>query len=214
MEKNGKNYLVRDLVSERRGAARRELNDIVITTLLICVCLFVLWTKLVWLEPIQVNGASMEDTLQHEDLLVLDRLASPDYGDVIVFTEKSVYTESDGSAKTIPYIKRVIALGGDSVKIYKGNVYLKKKGETEYSLLEEDYAKGQTYMYLANKQIVSAPVTFYVEEGEFFAMGDNRENSIDCRRLGPLSLDCVDGVVHDFFIRNKDGNFAFLYKFL
>lgn len=213
MSKEGQKYIVKDLVSEKRAAERGEINDVVLTVILICVCLFVLWTKLVWLEPVRVSGESMEDTLKNGDTLVLDRLAEPDYGDVIVFSWNASAGKKDGGG-SILYIKRVVALGGDSVAIEGGNVYLKKKGESDYSLLTEDYAKGKTYGYTTSKKKTERKVTFFVPEGYFFAMGDNRENSSDCRLFGALPLDCSDGVVHDFFIRHKDDNLALIYKFL
>ena len=203
--KKKQNYLAKDLVSAKMAENRSSFTDIALTVVLLCVCLFVVWTKYVWLEPIQVVGGSMENTLRDGDMLVLDRLATPDYGDVVVFT------------KDIAYIKRVIALGGDSVMIDDGKVYVRKHGETDYILLNEDYIKGQTYVYYGNKQIYTEPVIFDVEEGEFFAMGDNRENSIDCRdkRLGgAISIGYIDGIVRKFFIDNKDSSLSALYKYL
>jgi len=203
-----------DLVTEKKREASAERVDLIITVLLVVLCVFVLWTKYVWLEPIQVKGSSMENTLHEDDLLVLDRLASPSRGDVIVFTHDDV-----------PYIKRVIGLSGDTVKIDQGKVYLRKKGENEYEELAEEYAKGETYVYKKVKingndirqPITDMPMVFYVGENEFFAMGDNRTNSIDCRdeRLGgALSLGKIDGVVHDFFITYKNSPISKLYKYL
>ena len=203
--RNKQNYLAKDLVSEKTAEARNSVTDVALTIVLLCVCLFVVWMKFVWLEPIQVVGSSMNNTLSDGDMLVLDRLATPDYGDVVVFT------------KEIAYIKRVIALGGDTVMIADGKVYVKKHGETDFVLQNEKYVNGKTYVYYGNKQIYPEPRIFEVEEGEFFAMGDNRENSIDCRdnRLGgAISLEYIDGVVRKFFIDNKDGLLAALYKFL
>ena len=207
--RNDDDYITPDLLTVELNEQKGRRRDMWITAVLVLICLMVVWTKFVWLEPIQVSGDSMNDTLVNGNMLVLDRLAFPNYGDVVVFTKGGT-----------PYIKRVIALGGDSVMIMDGNLYLKKSGQTEYVIQNEEYAKGRTYMYYydgLSRVHTEERTVFEVEEGEFFAMGDNREGSIDCRdpRLGgAISLDYLDGVVHKFFIDNKDSPIAGLYKFL
>lgn len=207
--RNDDDYITPDLLTVELNEQKGRRRDMWITAVLVLICLMVVWTKFVWLEPIQVSGDSMNDTLVNGNMLVLDRLASPNYGDVVVFTKGGT-----------PYIKRVIALGGDSVMIMDGNLYLKKSGQTEYVIQNEEYAKGRTYMYYydgLSRVHTEERTVFEVKNGEFFAMGDNREGSIDCRdpRLGgAISLDYLDGVVHKFFIDNKDSPIAGLYKFL
>ena len=207
--RNDDDYITPDLLTVELNEQKGRRRDMWITAVLVLICLMVVWTKFVWLEPIQVSGDSMNDTLVNGNMLVLDRLASPNYGDVVVFTKGGT-----------PYIKRVIALGGDSVMIMDGNLYLKKSGQTEYVIQNEEYAKGRTYMYYydgLSRMHTEERTVFEVKNGEFFAMGDNREGSIDCRdpRLGgAISLDYLDGVVHKFFIDNKDSPIAGLYKFL
>lgn len=207
--RNDDDYITPDLLTVELNEQKGRRRDMWITAVLVLICLMVVWTKFVWLEPIQVSGDSMNDTLVNGNMLVLDRLASPNYGDVVVFTKGGT-----------PYIKRVIALGGDSVMIMDGNLYLKKSGQSEYVIQNEEYAKGRTYMYYydgLSRVHTEERTVFEVKNGEFFAMGDNREGSIDCRdpRLGgAISLDYLDGVVHKFFIDNKDSPIAGLYKFL
>ncbi len=81
------------------------------------------------------------------------------------------------------YIKRVIGLEGEHVKIEDGKVYI--NGE----LLEEDY--------LADDVVTSSDVfyDFIVPEGYVFCMGDNRPNSKDCRDLGCVPKEKIEGVV-------------------
>ena len=134
--RNDDDYITPDLLTVELNEQKGRRRDMWITAVLVLICLMVVWTKFVWLEPIQVSGDSMNDTLVNGNMLVLDRLASPNYGDVVVFTKGGT-----------PYIKRVIALGGDSVMIMDGNLYLKKSGQTEYVIQNEEYAKGRTYMY-------------------------------------------------------------------
>ena len=81
------------------------------------------------------------------------------------------------------YIKRVIAVGGDHVKIENNKVMVNGIE------LKEDYL--QDNVYTAS----SAYVDFIVPEGYIFAMGDNREKSTDCRAFGCVPLDKVEGIV-------------------
>lgn len=84
------------------------------------------------------------------------------------------------------YVKRVVAISGDSIKITEaGEVYL--NGE----LLEEDYLVSD----------VTTPITgpYYdlvVPEGYVFVMGDNRAASKDSREFGVVPLDKIEGKVH------------------
>ena len=81
------------------------------------------------------------------------------------------------------YIKRVIGVAGDHIKIENGKVYLNGKE------LEEEY--------LADDVVTKSDVfnDFIVPEGHFFAMGDNRTKSIDCREVGCIPLEKLEGIV-------------------
>lgn len=121
-----------------------------------------------------VSGDSMCNTLQDGDRLVLiTQLYKLDRGDIVV-----VCREGEE-----PYIKRVIALAGDTIDIddEKGCVLLNGV------VLDEPYVLGG-FTPAFN---FDGPYT--VKEGEIFAMGDNRLWSLDCRDLGPFSTDEVVG---------------------
>lgn len=81
------------------------------------------------------------------------------------------------------FIKRVIALPGEHVKIENGKVYINGNE------LEEDYLKDD---------VVTETEGFYdfiVPEGYIFAMGDNRSKSTDCRELGCIPINKLEGIV-------------------
>ena len=129
---------------------------------------------------IGVEGHSMVPTLQEGDrLLVANPMLYDDfkYGDIVVLTKESFLTE--------PIVKRVIAVGGQTVDIDfdSGSVYVDGK------LLKEDYINELTFTTDGTKFPVTVP------EGSIFVMGDNRNHSNDSRdvRLGTVDTRHVIG---------------------
>lgn len=123
----------------------------------------------------RVEGASMEPNLHTGNFVIVSRVAywkvmgEPRRGDVVVFQPPTNPQED--------YIKRVIGLPGDTVEIREGRVYVNG------GLLEEPYISVPT-----NRSGI-----WRVAEGEYFVLGDNRNDSDDSRNFGPLDADSIVG---------------------
>ena len=147
---------------------------------LVCSVLTVVVIFTFGVRLIGVDGHSMVPTLQHGDrLLVANPMFNDDfkYGDIVVLTKESFLAE--------PIVKRVIAVGGQTVDIDfdSGSVYVDGK------LLKEDYINELTFTTDGTKFPVTVP------EGSIFVMGDNRNHSNDSRdvRLGTVDTRHVIG---------------------
>lgn len=141
---------------------------------LIVLILIVLGLKLFVLARIKIEQTSMENTLFDGDKIWVNRCKAPKENDIVVFKRNGNYL-----------IKRVIAVSGDSIKIENGLLYIKRAGESEYSLKEEDYIKEP----MTNKKDMTETV---ISEDCIFVMGDNRNVSYDSRDFGEISTkDCV-----------------------
>ncbi len=182
---------------------KRTANDLLSTLLtvflaILCVSLF--FVKFVWFYCVEVDGDSMNATLTSGDYLLVDKLASVERGDVVVFTleEKA-------------YIKRVVAVEGDTVMMKNGDLYVKKAGEEYFELTIYEGVIGNTYYTIHPTQ---SEYTYTVPQNCVYVLGDNRENSTDSRRLGAINNDLIDGVVHQFFIDKKDGALGKIYRFI
>lgn len=127
----------------------------------------------------RVMGDSMLPTLEENDRLITNKIeyiiSEPERGEVVVLQAP------DDENKD--YIKRVIGIGGDTVEIIDGVVYL--NGE----VLEEDYIAEGSYTNTYDDYRWDIP------KGYYFLMGDNREfrASKDSRSLGLIPEDLIKG---------------------
>ena len=183
----------------------KEEDDRAFTFLLLVLTLiftFVLFTKTYWLQPVEIEGNSMNMTLYTKDVVLMDLLAKPTYGDVVIVKV---------SEKT-NYIKRLIGLPGD--RIYtdaEGAVYRVTDGQT--TKLDEPYA-----YFLPGKRRGTfkdgMPFDVTLRDDEIFVMGDNRWNSNDSRaRSTQFKLSSILGVVHQWSIDGRE-NFSWLYRYI
>lgn len=187
---------------------------------IICIVIAVILALLIKyfiLTPTVVKQESMYPTLEENQRLILNRLGRtfkqmPKRGDIITFeaptvtyrTEEdtdisnpiAIYEEKDRNffenfsynvleiGKT-SYIKRVIGLPGDHVQIKNGKVYINEEELKEDYLqpgIVTDDAEGMFYDII-------------VPENTVFAMGDNRNSSVDCRAFGCIPLEKIEGKV-------------------
>jgi signal peptidase I len=171
----------------------------IIETILLALLIFLMVRGVVL--NFRVDGNSMEPTLSHAEMLIINRRAytsfdlnsvlsvvpgvdretedrryifnPPQRGDIVVFRPPG--------ASSDPYIKRIVALPGETVEIHDGAVYI--NGQR----LEENYVSSVTNWRGGDQASIQVP------EGEFFMLGDNRENSSDSRTFGTVPKDDIIG---------------------
>ncbi len=131
-------------------------------------------------QPFIVSGASMEETFQSGEYLIVDqvsyKLHQPNRGDVIVFR----YPKDPSKF----FIKRVIGLPGDTVKIEGSMVTIVNEANPDGFVLDEPYIKS-----MRNQ----SDMTEVLGEREYFVMGDNRDQSSDSRVWGVLQEERIIG---------------------
>ena len=132
-------------------------------------------------QPFFVRGASMEPNFHDFDYLIVDeisyRFTEPKRGDVIVF-----YNPSDNSQR---FIKRVIGLPGETIRISEGKVSIQQE-DNDFFILNETAYLNQSVGTPGNREL-------FLEQGQYFVMGDNRGLSLDSRSFGALEKDLIIG---------------------
>lgn len=132
-------------------------------------------------QPFLVSGGSMDPTFANGDYLLIDQLTyrfrQPERGEVIVFkNEQGTY-----------FIKRVIGLPGETVKVQDGTVEIVNKENSG------GYALDESYLPAGLPTAGTSDVT--LGEGEYFVMGDNRPYSYDSRSWGAIEDEEIVGIV-------------------
>ena len=151
----------------------RDILVAVIASMVIIFCLY---------QPVRVEGTSMLPVLQDQDRLVINKIAFSwagelvgeeiHRGDVVVFRYPHDTTKS--------YIKRVIALPGDKLRIDHGRVFVNGVA------LKEPYVPAKYADESSRPESVIPP-------DKYFMMGDHRSVSQDSRYFGPVSRNLIYG---------------------
>lgn len=127
-------------------------------------------------QPVRVEGTSMQPELRDQDRLFIDKFffkfEKISRGDVVVFHYPRDPEKS--------YIKRVIALPGDSVRISQGRVFINGFP------IQEPYVPRRYQDTRSMAEITIPP-------DEYFVMGDHRSISSDSRDFGPVDRDLIYG---------------------
>jgi signal peptidase I len=164
--------LPRQTVQGRRSqeGLRSWARDLVISVIVSVFIILFLY------QPVRVEGTSMLPQLEDQDRLFINKFAyeigTIHRGDVVVFKYPHDETKS--------YIKRVIAVPGDDLRIDHGVVYV--NGHE----LQESYVPRWYRDDRSQPEMV-------LPEGDYFVMGDHRSISSDSRDFGPVPRDLIYG---------------------
>lgn len=223
-EKNGEDFTAEELKTDDetgkglplKPERPKSLTALKIIAFTLCgLILFFTAVSLIvrsFYDIVEVDGSSMEETLKSGDVLYVSMNKTPTRGDIVIIDE----SKNDGSPHYI--IKRVIAVGGDTIKWDKNE-------EGKYSVFVK-YQEAEDYVvasgnYVSDKNRTSEMIEWLTEgeeyelsENEVFFMGDNRKVSNDSRykEFRTCELSDIDGVVDEFAIKIKGFSTA-LYNF-
>ncbi len=133
-------------------------------------------------QPVKVEGTSMEPALKDQERIFINKftyrlgLGDVERGDTVVFQYPLDRSKS--------YIKRVIGIPGDKVRIEEGRVYVNGKTLVEPYVTEPDTL---SWPMLGDEGEQVVP------EGKYFVLGDNRGSSSDSRTWGFVPRDNIYG---------------------
>jgi signal peptidase I len=151
-----------------------------VETVIMALAVFVI-IYLFLFQPHQVRGNSMLPSFEDKEYILTDkisyRLHSPARGDVIIFRAPQ--------NEDYDYIKRIIGIPGDTIRIENGRVYVNEEQIEEPYLPEDEVTiKGR---FVESKQSMTVP------EDQYFVLGDNRNHSSDSREWGFVPKENIIG---------------------
>lgn len=149
----------------------KETKNVFLPAVIIFIISIILFNFIA--KPIVVNGESMEPTLKNKQWLFINKVdKNIDRFDIVVAKIDDIYI-----------IKRVIGLPGEKVKIKDNDIYINDKKINDVINVE---MKGYGILREGVK----------LKNNEYILMGDNRNNSLDSRTIGPISADVIEGKIY------------------
>jgi signal peptidase I len=140
-------------------------------------------------ETMQISMNSMENSLRSKDVILVFRLPrwrSPPVDRALLHRRQIIiFRHSIGASKLL--IKRIVAIGGDKVRISDGTLFVNQIRQREPYLARGTGGQPRVDPRSFGEIVVSS--------GGFFVLGDNRPESVDSRQFGPVPVQDVFGVV-------------------
>lgn len=180
--------------TDERRASRRSMGCLfeVVETLVLTLLIYLVIHNFV-AQPFEVEQSSMIPTIAPHEYVLIDKLTPrwEEYarGDIVVFQPPAGYEQGG-----VPFIKRVIGVPGDMIRLENGRVFVTPRGGNP-TLLEEPYVATELDGSTVPTQPRSAEGTaeWTIVDGTYFMMGDNRQQSQDSRAFGPIAEDLITG---------------------
>lgn len=149
-------------------------------TIVISLAVFVILYQFA-AQPHKVRGTSMEPNYHDGEYILTEKVRyyfeDPQRGDVVVFKFPN--------NKELDYIKRIVALPGETVSIRDNSIFIDGRELSEAYLAPGTFTSGHS--------AISNGGSFNVPAGEYVVMGDNREHSSDSREWGAVPREDVVG---------------------
>lgn len=162
---------------------------------------YTLYVREQMIQPFYIPGASMYPTiLPHDHVIAVKnayRDADPQRGDIVLF--------ADPQNRRLFWIKRVIAIAGDTVEVKDGNVYVNgvklsvqavgpgAVSGTAGQIFHEDNNGAEYRIFISRGHFPPDFPEITVPKYECFVMGDNRNDSFDSRYVGPIPITGIYG---------------------
>lgn len=132
-------------------------------------------------QPHEIKGSSMEPSFHNGEYILTDKISykmrSPERGEVIIFKAPR--------NPDVDYIKRIIGLPGERVKVQNGTVYVNDQA------VKETYLQDLTSLFPGS--MMQEGVEISIPDGSYFVLGDNRPHSSDSREFGPIQANLIIG---------------------
>lgn len=173
---------------EKKSLGREILEWIVTIVAALAIALVI---RTFIFEPVRVDGQSMDDTLADGEVMFVSKLRYTSFdfigGRISAFGDPKrfdvVICRYPNRGYT-NFVKRIIGIPGDTVRIEDGYVYVNDEKYDE-PYINDDYRTGLGANF----------PEFKVPEGQYFVMGDHRNNSNDSRYVGPIDRNMIVGHV-------------------